>query len=158
MAGKEHLYQATLVWTGAAAGPATDYKSYSREYRVEIAGKPTLAGSADPAYLGDAKLHNPEDLLLAALSACHMLTYLALCTRDKISVTAYRDEASGVLAVKDGKMRFTSVVLRPQVTIAGTDADKLERAKALHAQAHAGCFVANSVNFPVEHEATVTVA
>ncbi len=154
MAGKEHLYNATLIWTGAGAGPTTDYKAYSRTYRVEIAGKPPLLGSADPAYLGDAKLHNPEDLLLAALSACHMLTYLALCARDKIAVTSYRDEASGILAVKDGKMRFTSVMLHLQVTIA--EADKRERAKALHTQAHAGCFIANSVNFPVEHEATVT--
>ena len=154
MAGREHRYEATLVWIGAGGGPTSDYKAYGRGYRVEIAGKPPLEGSADPAYLGDAKLHNPEDLLLAALSACHMLTYLALCARDKIAVTAYRDEASGILAVKDGKMRFTSVTLHPQVVIA--DGDKLERARALHAQAHAGCFIANSVNFPVENEAVVS--
>lgn len=153
MAGREHRYEATLVWTGAGAGPTTDYKAYSREYRVEIAGKPALTGSADPAYLGDPKLHNPEELLLAALSACHMLSYLALCARDKIAVTAYRDEAQGTMAIKDGKMRFTSAMLHPQVTI--VDSDKLERAKALHAQAHTGCFIASSVNFPVENEATV---
>lgn len=154
MAAKEHSYAATVTWIGAAAGPTTDYRVYSREYRVEFFGKPAMTGSADPAYVGDARLYNPEDLLLASLSACHLLTYLALCARDKIAVTGYRDEAGGTVAVKDGKMRFTGVVLRPQVTIA--DAAHLDKARALHGQAHDACFITNSVNFPVEHEPTVT--
>ena len=155
MAGREHLYAATLDWTGAKAGPVRDYKSYSREFRARIAGKPELTGSADPTYLGDAKLHNPEDLLLISLAACHMLSYLALCARDKIAVTAYRDGATGTMAIADGKMRFVSVTLHPQVVIA--DPAKLERARALHGEAHTACFIANSVNFPVENEAVVTV-
>jgi organic hydroperoxide reductase OsmC/OhrA len=155
VAGREHLYETTLVWTGASAGSTTSYQSYSREYRVEFPGKPPLTGSADPTFLGDAKLHNPEDLLLAALSACHMLSYLALCAREKLLVRSYRDEAIGTMAIKDGKMRFVSVLLRPHVIIA--EPDKLERAKALHSRAHAECFIANSVNFPVGNDPAVTV-
>jgi organic hydroperoxide reductase OsmC/OhrA len=155
VAGREHLYEATLVWTGASAGSTMSYQSYSREYRIEFPGKPPLTGSADPTFLGDAKLHNPEDLLLAALSACHMLSYLALCAREKLLVRSYRDEAIGTMAIKDGKMRFVSVLLRPHVIIA--EPDKLERAKALHSRAHAECFIANSVNFPVGNDPAVTV-
>jgi organic hydroperoxide reductase OsmC/OhrA len=151
---RQHTYEATLLWTGASAGPTSDYKSYSREYRVEFPGKAALAGSADPTFLGDPRLHNPEELLLAALSACHMLSYLALCARARIAVTSYRDEAIGTMAIKDGRMRFVSVLLRPHVII--TDPAKLDRARALHAEAHAECFIANSVNFPVGHDPAVT--
>lgn len=156
MTGREHIYAATLEWTGAAAGPTSTYQSYSREYRIAFPGKPALIGTADPTYLGDPKLHNPEELLLAALAACHMLSYLALCARDKIAVTSYRDEAIGTMAIKDGKMRFVSVLLRPHVIIA--ELDKVARAKALHGDAHAGCFIANSVNFPVGNDPAVTAA
>lgn len=156
MVGREHLYEATLTWTGADAGPTLDYKSYSRDYRVEFAGKPALVGSADPTYLGDARLHNPEELLLAALSACHMLSYLALCAKAKIAVTSYRDQASGTMAIQDGKMRFVAVRLRPHVVIG--DLAQIGRAKGLHSEAHAGCFIANSVNFPVTNDPAVTAA
>lgn len=156
MASRKHGYEATLVWTGAAAGPTSDYKSYSREYRIEFPGKAPLIGSADPTYLGDPGLHNPEELLLAALSACHMLSYLAVCARDKIAVKSYCDEAIGTMAIKDGKMRFVSVLLRPHVII--TDADKIDRAKALHAKANSECFIANSVNFPIGHDPAVTAS
>lgn len=152
----EHEYAAWLTWTGAAAGPTTTYAAYSREYRVEFAGKPALLGSADPAFRGDPALHNPEDLLVAALSACHMLSYLALCARAGIAVRAYRDEARGRMAMKDGRMRFVEVVLHPEVEL--EPGASLDRAKALHAEAHAVCFIANSVNFPVRNEPTVAVA
>ena len=154
MAGREHIYEATLTWTGASAGPTTDYRSYSREYLIEFPGKAALGGSADPTFLGDPRLHNPEELLLAALSACHMLSYLTVCARDKIAVKSYRDEAIGTMAIKDGRMRFISVLLRPHVII--TEPEKVERARALHAAAHAECFIANSVNFPVGNDPAVT--
>ena len=96
--------------------------------------------------------HNPEDLLVASLAACHMLTYLAECARAGIEVVAYEDQASGKMAFKDRKMRFVEVTLAPQVTIAAGD---LAQAEALHAKAHDGCFIASSVNFPVLHTATV---
>lgn len=154
---KSHRYQLQLHWSGGAKGPATSYANYSREYRVEFAGKPTLVGSADPSFRGDATLHNPEEMLLAALSACHMLSYLALCVFSRISVISYEDAASGVMTeIAPKKTAFTEVTLRPRVIIAaGSDAAK---AKALHHQAHELCFIANSVNFPVLNEPEITVA
>jgi len=154
MAG-QHAYAARLVWTGAAKGPTKDYKTYSRDYEIEMAGKPTLAGSADAAFHGDSGRHDPEHLLVAALSACHMLWYLHLCADAGILVTAYEDEASGTMVTAPGNGRFTEVVLRPAVTIAGGDKDL---ALGLHERAHKECFIANSVNFPVRYEARVTEA
>lgn len=147
---KKHSYSATLIWTGAKDGPVRDYRGYSRGYRVDIAGKPPLIGSADPLFHGDSAVHNPEDLLVAALAACHMLTYLALCARAGIEVVAYEDEASGTMVLEGGGGRFTEVTLRPKVTLAaGADRAK---ARKLHKDAHADCFIANSVNFPVHAE------
>jgi organic hydroperoxide reductase OsmC/OhrA len=152
----EHDYRAHLVWTGATQGPTTSYDSYSREYRVEIAGKPPLTGSADKTFRGDPSLHNPEDLLVVALSSCHMLSYLALCARARLPVVSYEDAASGTMVTQGGGGRFTEVVLRPRVVVApGSD---LHKAHQLHEQAHASCFIANSVNFPVRHEAEVVAA
>jgi organic hydroperoxide reductase OsmC/OhrA len=154
---KSHSYKLALTWTGAGKGPTADYASYSREYRVAFAGKPPLVGSADPAFRGDPALHNPEDLLLAALSACHMLSYLAVCALAKVTVLSYEDSASGTMSeVAPQRSAFTDVLLRPRVVIAaGSDRAK---AAALHDQAHKICFIANSVNFPVRHEATVATA
>ena len=152
----QHEYTASLVWTGARSGPTSSYAGYSREYEFRSAGKPTIRGSADAHFRGDASLYNPEDLLVVALSTCHLLSYLADCSRAGVHVVSYEDDARGTMAMKDGKMRFIDVLLKPRVTVArGTDLDK---ARALHEQAHAGCYVASSVNFPVRHEATVTVA
>jgi organic hydroperoxide reductase OsmC/OhrA len=152
----EHHYLATLTWTGASAGPTRSYQDYSREWRMVVDGKPPLDGSADPKFRGDPKLHNPEDLLLAALASCHMLTYLALCALKGIAVTSYEDRPEGtVKRGADGRTKFTSVVLHPVVTIA--DGAKLELANSLHHAAHDECFISNSVNFPVEHAPTVTV-
>jgi organic hydroperoxide reductase OsmC/OhrA len=153
-----HHFAAHLVWTGASKGPVRDYESYSREFQVEIDGKPDLVGSAAPPFRGSSTLHNPEDLLVAALSSCHCLSYLALCARAGIVVTAYEDDTSGTMAFdRTAKvMRFTEVVLRPKVRVAaGADVDK---ARALHENAHHECFIANSVNFPVRNEPTIIVA
>ena len=154
---KSHRYDLRLDWTGARQGAAVKYETYSREYRIEIAGKPALTGSADPTFRGDASLYNPEDMLLAALRACHMLSYLALCVRSRIAVVAYTDAASGTMSeTAPHRMGFTEVTLRPRVVIAaGADA---ATAKALHEQAHEICFIANSVNFPVRHEAEIATA
>jgi len=152
---REHYFAARLVWTGAAKGPIKDYDSYSRDYRIEVAGKAPLEGSSDPTFGGDPGRLNPEDLLVMALSACHMLSYLALCARAGIEVAAYEDRASGKMAIKDRRMRFVEVTLAPEVRVAAGD---LERARALHEEAHAMCFIANSVNFPVAHTPTVTRA
>lgn len=154
-----HDYRATLRWTGAAQGPTRAYETYSRAFSAEIEGKPVLAGSADQAFRGDPTLYNPEDMLLVALAACHMLSYLAICARLGVEVVAYEDHATGTMAIKRqpgqriARLRFTEVVLYPRVTISA-DADAA-RALAYHDQAHAECFIANSVNFPVRHEATI---
>jgi organic hydroperoxide reductase OsmC/OhrA len=147
---KPHEFTCRLSWTGAAASPTTNYKSYSRALTVEVPGRPPLAMSAAPAFLGDSSVHNPEDLLMAALSACHCLSYLALCAKYGIEVVAYTDEANGVMEWGDRTYRFTKAVLKPIVTVKkGAD---LQKARALHEDAHAACFIARSVNFPVTNE------
>jgi len=151
---RPHVFRARLRWAGAAHGATTSYRAYSRDYVVEADGKPALRGSADPHFLGDGSAYNPEDLLVAALSACHLLSYLALCARAGIAVASYEDDAHGEMTLIDGVMRFREVVLRPRVALA--DASRIQEAEALHAKAHAECFIANSVNFPVHHEAVVT--
>lgn len=154
--GKEHRYAVTTLWSGAAQGPARDYKTYSREYRSEIAGKPALSGSADPAFMGDPALHNPEDLLVASLAACHMLWYLHLCAVKGVVITAYEDRAEGVMVAEPRNGRFTEVVLHPTVTVTPESDQAL--AASLHERAHAECFVANSVNFPVRCEPKIVAA
>jgi len=154
--GKEHHYEMQVTWTGAAAGGTRDYKTYSREYRADLPGKPSITGSSDPAFRGDPNLHNPEDMLVLALSACHMLSYLALAALEGLEVTGYEDSARGTMQQEGRGGRFTEVVLRPRVTVApGSDQ---ARAEALHEEAHQTCFIANSVNFPVRHEAEIVGA
>lgn len=157
MTNRNHHYDTRLVWEGNRGDGTAQYESYGRDYRVSFEGKPgmDLEGSADAAFRGDAAKLNPEDLLVASLSACHMLTYLALCARGRIRVVAYEDHASGVLA-EDGRGggRFESVELRPRVVVA--DPRQAARAAELHDLAHELCFIANSCNFPVRHRAEVT--
>jgi organic hydroperoxide reductase OsmC/OhrA len=151
-----HHFSAKLSWTGAAKGTTSSYESYSRDHLIEVPGKPPLPGSADKLFRGDSSRHNPEDLLVMSLSACHMLTYLAEAARAGVQVLAYSDEASGTMQLHEGKMRFTEVSLRPQVLIAaGGDPAQAER---LHERAHEHCFIASSVNFPVSCDARVSVA
>jgi len=158
MAGtKAHHYALQLRWTGNRGAGTTGYRAYDRAYEIAIEGKPRLKGSADPAFLGDAGLHNPEDLLVASLSACHMLWYLHLCAVDGIVITAYEDHACGTMQQEaDGGARFTAVVLKPRVTVKpGSDKDK---AMQLHGRANEKCFIARSVSFPVSHEPRINVA
>lgn len=152
---REHRYEARLVWTGSAQGATRTYEGYSRTHEVSVDGKAALALSADPTFRGDANLQNPEQLLVASLASCHMLSYLALCARERIAVVAYEDAAVGVMAERAGAGRFASVVLHPKVTI---DDDRIERAITLHETAHEQCFIANSVNVPVTCEPTIVRA
>ena len=151
-----HRFDCRLVWTGARQGPIVSYESYSREVRVDFPGKPSLKMTSAAVFRGDPAIHDPEDLLVAALSACHFLSYAALCARAKIQVISYEDDASGVMERAGGRtFKFTDVLLKPRVTIAaGSDPEK---ARALHEEAHAECFIAASVNFPVRHEPTISV-
>ena len=149
-----HKYETHLKWTGAASGPVSSYESYSREYVVSAPGKTPLAGSADTIFRGDATRYNPEDMLVASLSGCHMLSFLADAARAGVRVVAYEDRASGTLVLQQGGGHFTEVILRPHVTVEGGDAETVQK---LHERAHENCFVASSMNFPVRHEATTTV-
>ncbi|TRZ93311.1 MAG: OsmC family peroxiredoxin [Rhodocyclaceae bacterium] len=154
---KQHTYATRTEWTGNLGEGTTNYSAYTRDHVITVAGRPQLLGSSDPAFRGDASRWNPEDLLVASLSSCHMLWYLHLCAQAKISVLAYHDDAEGTM-VEDvgGGGRFTQVVLRPVATLAaGGDA---VRAAVLHEDAHRLCFIANSVNFPVLIEPNVVVA
>jgi organic hydroperoxide reductase OsmC/OhrA len=146
---RTHRYATRVEW-GANGGGTKGYARYSRDHSIVAAGKPEILGSSDPLFRGDASRYSPEELLVASLSACHMLWYLHLCAVNRVTVITYLDEATGEMEESaDGGGRFVRVVLRPQVTIAAGDRD---RALALHDQAHHHCFIANSVNFPVDVE------
>lgn len=151
MAIKEHRYSVQVSWTGNTGDGTRTYRGYERAHDIDAEAKPTIAGSSDPAFRGDSSRWNPEDLLVASLSACHKLWYLGLCSQAGIVVTAYRDNAEGVMVEEaNGAGQFISVVLRPEVTIsAGSDEEK---ALNLHHEAHAMCFIARSVNFSVSNE------
>ncbi|GAA2816813.1 OsmC family protein [Saccharopolyspora taberi] len=153
---KHHGYRAKVTWTGNSGTGTSSYREYGRDHLVEVDGKPALPASADPAFRGDPAKLNPEDLLVASLSECHMLWYLALCSTSGVVVTGYEDEANGVMVEEaDGAGRFTEVVLRPKVAVA--DGSMVAKATELHEQAHRKCFIANSVNFPVRHAPEVRV-
>ncbi|OBG89511.1 peroxiredoxin [Mycobacterium sp. E802] len=157
MANRTHRYEAVVTWTGNTGSGTSGYRDYARDHDVTglEAGKPVIAGSADPAFRGDPKRWNPEELLVVSLSQCHMLWYLALCARDGITVTAYSDRPSGTMSENaEGSGVFTDVTLRPEVTI--TAPERVDDAVGLHHEAHRMCFIANSVNFPVSAEPTVT--
>jgi organic hydroperoxide reductase OsmC/OhrA len=156
MSSREHHFECRLEWTGAAKGPTRSYEAYDRTYRIEIEGKPALVGSSAAVFRGNPALHDPEDMLVAALSSCHCLSYLALAARAGLLVVAYRDRATGTMTRIGDRIRFREVTLRPRVWVApGSD---LERARELHHRAHEECFIANSVNFPVENEPEILVA
>lgn len=149
-----HQYIATIVWDGNTGDGTSSYTDYGRQHRIVIHGKPDILGTADPVFHGDPARHNPEDLFLASLSACHMLSYLALCARSGVNVLSYEDEARGRVVVHaDGGGRFEQVTLHPRVTIEGKD--KTALAMRLHDTAHKRCFIANSCSVPVNHEPTV---
>jgi organic hydroperoxide reductase OsmC/OhrA len=157
MSGKDHCYNTSIEWTGNRGEGTSGYRVYERSYDLVSVGKPMLQGSADATFRGDASKWNPEDMLLAALSSCHMLSYLHCCADAGVSVIAYTDAAEGTMELaSDGSGHFIQVVLHPQVTI--TSASSIALAQELHHKAHELCFIANSVNFPVLCEAIVAHA
>lgn len=154
--GNVHEYAVGLVWEGNQGTGTSSYGSYGREFRLVIEGKADLAGSADPAFRGDARLHNPEELLLAAVASCHMLFYLSLCARSGITVLRYCDAAQGRLTIgPSGGGAFEEIRLHPSVTIAPPSDPAT--AVALHARAGELCFIANSCRFPIRHRPEVRV-
>lgn len=152
-----HAYHVQVTWTGNVGEGTSSYRAYTRAHEITAAGKPVIPGSSDPAFRGDRSRYNPEELLVAALAACHMLWYLHLAAEAGVVVTAYADDARGVmLETATGGGHFTSVTLLPTVTIQ-PNADATLAAQ-LHVRAHELCFIANSVNFPVTCEPTIVVA
>ncbi|MDM7989529.1 OsmC family protein [Arthrobacter sp. zg-Y877] len=154
----EHRYTLELEWTGNRGGGTDSYRGYGRDHLIRAAGLPDLPGTADPTFHGDRDRWNPEQLLLAALAQCHMLSYLHVAVRNGIRVLAYQDSPEGLLRLnRDGSGEFTSVLLRPQVTIddAGGSAAVELAGGPMHSEAHRLCFIARSVNFPVEHQPVI---
>lgn len=146
----KHLFKAKAFWRRGEEREAI--KKYSRNHTIAIEGKPDLNVSAAKAFKGDAALYNPEDMLLSSLVSCHMMSYLYVCAQNDIEVLTYTDDAVATLQVEeDGSGRFTEVTLNPRVTIAQND--RVEEALALHTKANQLCFIANSCNFPILHNA-----
>lgn len=160
---KQHIYSVFVTWVGNRGSGTSGYRDYDRKHEVavgdvplahspaECQGPQPIAGSSDPAFRGDAGRWNPEQLLTAALSQCHMLSYLHACAAAGVVVTEYSDHAVATMTEDaSGGGRFTEAVLRPRVTV--NSPEDIEKATALHEDAHEKCFIASSVNFPVRHE------
>lgn len=155
--GAHHAYAVTVTWpapqpAGGAGTPVgtTSYTSYPRDHEVHVTGKPALAASADPAYRGDPSRYNPEELFVASLAQCHMLWFLHLAAEHGVVVREYTDHATGTMRVEArGEGRFTDVTLHPRVVADPGPRTNDEALAPLHHRAHAMCFIARSVNFPV---------
>lgn len=151
---KLHLYRVEIHWTGNTGLGTQSYSTYDRAHTIGVADKPTIEASADPAFRGDKTKYNPEELLVASLSSCHMLWYLHLCATAQVVVTRYIDYPIGTLMESgDGGGQFSKVLLRPIVTIAPQGDPAV--AAQIHDQAHQKCFIANSVSFPVQCEPSI---
>jgi len=151
----EHHYHVTVTWTGNRGTGTSGYRDYGREHEIAIPGLPVLPGSSDPAFRGDRDRFNPEQLLLTALSQCHMLSYLHVAVNHGVIVTGYTDTAEGTMRLnRDGSGEFTEAVLHPRVELA--DESQRDLADRLHKDAHELCFIARSVNFPVRNEPSGT--
>ncbi len=153
---KKHNYATNLRWTGNQGQGTQSYRVYSRDHEINIQeGLHPIMGSSDPSFRGNPARYNPEELLLASLSACHMLWFLHLCSINNIIVVEYRDAATAtMLEDETGGGRFTEAVLKPSVTV--SEVSMIEKANALHTDAAEKCFIAKSVNFPVRHQAECT--
>jgi organic hydroperoxide reductase OsmC/OhrA len=151
-----HEYRIQNRWTGNLGAGTSSYSAYSRDHELSANGKSSaILGSSDPLFRGDRARYNPEELLVSAISACHMLWVLHWCADAGIVVTEYVDEAIGEMQERgDGSGEFTRVVLRPRMTV--TDASRADEVLAIHARVHEVCAIARSVNFKVEQEPTVS--
>jgi len=151
---QEHRFACRTVWRGSMDEPI-DPKAWKRDYAVEMAGKPDIAGSTSAAFFGDESRHNPEDLLIAALSSCHMLSFLSASARARLRILAYEDRAEAVLSLVERNFRFTGATLRPRIVLARQE--DVPKAREMNELARKLCFVANAVNFPVRDEAEFLV-
>jgi organic hydroperoxide reductase OsmC/OhrA len=144
-------HKATLEWKRETEIFA--YESYNRDHVWIFEGGIKVPASAAPAYRGNPANVNPEEALVAALSSCHMLTFLAIAAKKQVVVDRYNDNAVGFLEKNaKGKLAITRVILRPRVTFGGQNSPTLEQIKSLHERAHSECFIANSVTTEVTVE------
>lgn len=152
---RTHSYRTKLEWSGNLGTGTSDYRAYSRNHLLTAEGKPAaIEGSSDATFRGDRTRYNPEELLVASISACHMLWVLHLCAQAGIVVTAYSDCATGIMAENpDGSGQFTSATLRPVLTLA--DSARCGELAHVHERAHEMCFISRSLNFPVSIEPEV---
>lgn len=151
-----HNYNLAINWTGNQGTGTSNYKEFDRSYTIQIENKADILGSSDPEFRGDNTKHNPEELLLASVSSCHMLWYLHFCSEAKIIVTHYIDNATAILEeTENGNGKFTSISLNPTITI--TEKSMVEQATELHKKANEFCFVANSLNLKVDHRPVINV-
>jgi organic hydroperoxide reductase OsmC/OhrA len=147
---KYHTYTMNLKWTGNVGTGTQTYRGYTRDHIISVNGKPDIPASSDIAFRGNPEHYNPEEMLLASVSSCHMLSYLHLCAVNKIVVVEYTDNPTGkMLESPDGSGRFEEISLNPIIVV--TEKAMIEKAIALHHDANKMCFIANSVNFPVMH-------
>ncbi|WP_196938903.1 OsmC family protein [Sphingobacterium pedocola] len=153
---KEHFYNVEMNWIGNIGTGTSSYSAYKRDFDISGTDKPTIPGSSDPAFRGDKRRYNPEELLVASLSACHMLWYLHLCAEAGVVVLKYEENASGVMQeTEDGSGFFRDVTLNPVVTVSETS--MIETAIDLHKKANEMCYIAKSCNFPVHHKPTIGI-
>ena len=153
---RQHNYTLTVKWTGNMGTGTSNYKAFERSHKIIVNNKVELLGSSDPAFRGDKTRHNPEELLVASLSSCHMLWYLHLCAETGVIVVDYVDNATGIMMeTSNGGGHFTEVSLNPIVIV--TEKSMVEMANELHKKANELCFIANSVNFPVYHNPTCKI-
>jgi organic hydroperoxide reductase OsmC/OhrA len=153
---KEHIYHTKLQWTGNTGKGTESYRGYERSHIISVVGKQPIPGSSDPSFRGDKTKYNPEEMFLASLSSCHMLWFLHFCSEASVVVLEYSDSAIGKMTESDdGNGKFSEVILNPLVQV--KEEWMIEKTEALHEKANRFCFIANSVNFPVRHEAVTRV-
>lgn len=152
---RHHKYTTSVAWTGNLGSGTMDYRSYERDFVVNSKDKPQLKGSSGTSFMGDKEAYSPEDLLVAAVSACHMLWYLHLCAEKGIVVLEYKDNAYGDMdEAEDGSGHFSKITLRPVVSI--SQDGNVAEANKLHGAAHKMCFIANSLKCTIDHQPQCT--
>jgi organic hydroperoxide reductase OsmC/OhrA len=157
MKTNRHNYTLELNWTGNTGDSTSSYSSYERSYIIQTENKSQLEGSSDPVFRGDSSKYNPEELFLAAVSSCHMLWYLHLCSEEGILVKTYQDKPEGRMSLNsNGSGQFDKITLKPKITIGNSSSEMLKKAERLHEKANEMCFIANSCNFEIVHEPVVS--
>ena len=151
---KEHKYTTRICWVGNEGTGTSHYRSYNRNHDIEVEGKAhKILGSSDPSFMGDKTRYNPEEMFLSSLSSCHMLWFLHLCSSNGVVITDYTDQAEGIMVENSGGSgHFTKVTLHPKVVV--QQKEMIEKASELHEEANQMCFIANSCNFPIDHNPT----